>query len=58
MDANHRIHGFLRAKNGTFTTFDVPESIRTSVISISQGKVLTGSYEDANNVQHGFLRTP
>ena len=56
-------HGFLRARDGTFTTLDVPEAGTSS----GQGTVascdnpsdaVSGHYYDANNVAHGFLRIP
>jgi hypothetical protein len=56
-------HGFLRAPNGKFTTFDPPGSqITTSPSAINPSGAITGSYYDANYfvnfLQHGFLRIP
>jgi hypothetical protein len=62
-DANFVPHGFLRAKNGSFTTFDAPGAglqagLRqgTYATSINPGGAITGFYFDANSVPHGFLR--
>jgi hypothetical protein len=40
----------------TIITFDVPGAAGTSPISINPAGVITGSYNDASNVPHGFLR--
>jgi hypothetical protein len=57
-------HGFLRAANGTITTFD-PPSVGTGIgliqgtlpVSISpSGNAITGLYSDATGVYHGFVR--
>jgi hypothetical protein len=52
-------HGFLRAPNGAFTTFDPKGSTDTLPAGFSGlssfGKV-TGSYIDSTGVAHGFLR--
>jgi hypothetical protein len=56
------LHGFLRASNGTFTTFDAPGAVCPSFFSICtwpasinpQGAI-TGYYCDAITC-HGFLR--
>jgi len=60
IDANSMGHGFLRARNGTFTTFDVPGLTSTSPFAISRTGASTGSYaynNDVNSVAHGFLRS-
>jgi hypothetical protein len=54
-------HGFLRAPDGTFTTFDAPGAGTgayqgTFAISINPAGAITGYYTDASNVDHGFLR--
>ncbi len=56
-------HGFLRHKDGTFTTFDAPGvgtgfEQGTSPISINFRGEITGQYVDGNNALHGFLRKP
>jgi len=47
-------HGFLRERNGTLTTIDVPGSTFTEVLAINPAGTLIG---DFGNFQ-GFLRTP
>jgi hypothetical protein len=54
--------GFLRARDGTFTTFEAPGAGTvfpwgTSPYSINPAGAITGTYQDASNVYHGFLRT-
>ena len=49
-------HGFVRTPDGTLTSFDVPDAISTAASSINNGGLITGSYEDSNNLWHGFLR--
>jgi hypothetical protein len=46
--------GFLRASDGTLTTFD---PAGTTATGINQAGAITGSYRDANGL-HGFLRAP
>jgi predicted membrane protein len=61
VDANNVNHGFVRAPDGTITTFDVPGAGTgafqgTSPLGINAEGAITGYYIDANNVAHGFLR--
>jgi hypothetical protein len=62
-DANNVVHGFLRDRNGVFTTFDAPGAGTghhrlegTAGLAINSQGDITGFDEDANNVDHGFLR--
>jgi hypothetical protein len=51
---------FVRAKNGTFTTFDAatypPCCIWSFPSGISPAGVITGSFNDGFSINHGFLR--
>ncbi len=56
-------HGFIRAADGTFTTFDAPDAGSTSPgiegtipISINTNGDVTGMYVDDNHAYHGFVR--
>lgn len=52
-----RTHGFLRAPNGAIVSFDPPSgSISPGPIAINDLVLVTGSYEDADRVNHGFVR--
>lgn len=56
-------HGFLRAKDGTLTTFDAPGagtgfSQGTAPMGITPNGVIMGLYRDANSASHGFLFAP
>jgi hypothetical protein len=57
VDANGQ-HGFVRFPLGTFLSFDVPGSTRTTAASINAAGAITGIYFDANGQQHGFVRDP
>jgi hypothetical protein len=57
-DASSFYHGFLRARNGTFTKFDPTGSTGTSPSAINPAGEITGNYTDANGTAHGFLRIP
>jgi len=65
--ANNVSHGFVRNRNGTGivpiddpgagNVFFLSQGQGTLAISINSLGALTGFSVDANNVQHGFLRT-
>jgi hypothetical protein len=67
-DANNVFHGFLRSPEGKFTTFDATGAGTGSYqgtgcfsdcpVGLNDWGMITGSYFDTNNVQHGYLRTP
>jgi hypothetical protein len=63
-DAHATNHGFLRARNGRVTTFDVPGAGTKFHASPTQGTVplginpegvIMGFYVDENGTYHGFL---
>jgi hypothetical protein len=66
IDSNNVIHGFLRSPAGDkLITFDAPgagaaagSGQGTFPESISDAGAITGRYNDAHNVNHGFLRSP
>jgi hypothetical protein len=56
-------HGFLRASDGTLTSFDVPGAGKglnqgTVPVGITPNGVIMGVYIDPNGVRHGFLFFP
>jgi len=62
VDASAVAHGFVRATNGTITTFDAPGAGMgtlqgTGGFSINTAGVITGAYFDANGTSHGFVRS-
>jgi hypothetical protein len=64
-DANGVYHGFLRGPDGTITSFDAPgadltpgDNNGTYPNSINDAGVITGTYQDSNNVFHGFILLP
>ena len=58
-DASFVFHGFLRAPDGTITTFDAPGAVNgTTPSGINPAGAIAGTYSDASFVGHGFLRAP
>ena len=63
IDNSNVYHGFVRARNGTITVFDVPGAGTgpfqgTDVAGINPAGVTEGSYVDSSGVGHGFVRSP
>ena len=61
-DANCTFHSAVRAKDGSFTLYDVPgagtgPSQGTDEAGINPAVTSTGFYIDASNAFHGFRRT-
>jgi hypothetical protein len=53
------LNRFLRARDGTFPTFDPPGAIRATVpVGINPAGAIAGWYLTLSNVYHGFLRAP
>jgi hypothetical protein len=52
---NDGIHGFVRDRQGNFTTIDFPGSSGTTALSINAEGAIAGYYFDANGT-HGFVR--
>jgi len=65
-DANSVYHGILRAPDGAITRFDAPGAGASAgqgtftawPNGINPAGAITGDFLDANNVYHGFLRSP
>lgn len=54
-------HGFMRAANGTITTFDAPgagtnTAQGTAPSAINASGTITGTYADSSGAEHGFIR--
>jgi len=61
-DQNKLFHGFLRFRDGSFTTFDAPgagtsANQGTVPLNINLFGVTAGYFIDGNNVTHGFVRS-
>src|SRR5437762_265380 len=58
-DANYVTHGFVRAADGSFATFDPPGSayVIADTLGINSAGTVVEQYVDANSVGHGALRT-
>jgi hypothetical protein len=67
-DGNNVHHGFVRSPDGRYTTFDASGAGTGSFqgtgcfsdcpVSLNDSGVITGSYLDSNDVQHGYRRLP
>ncbi|MBD5654219.1 MAG: hypothetical protein IAI50_03435, partial [Candidatus Eremiobacteraeota bacterium] len=58
-------HGFIRTQNGGFTVFDAPgaglehgSGEGTVAYSVNDNGAISGQFEDAESVYHGFIRSP
>jgi hypothetical protein len=51
------MHGFVRATDGTITTFDPTDSNGTYIITMNPDDTIVGYADDLNYLGHGFLRT-
>jgi len=61
IDTSNVYHGFLRAADHSFKTFDIPDAGKgsgqgTVPFGLKSEGAVAGYYTDANNVNHGFLR--
>lgn len=57
-DAGNIFHGFVRAPDGTFTTFDPQGSVFTNNSGIMPNGTVASYFVDASSVLHGYVRTP
>jgi hypothetical protein len=65
-DVNFVFHSFVRARDGTITTFDAPGASTSSgqgtftaqFNGINPAGAVTGNYIDASGVNHGYVRAP
>ena len=56
-DVNNVGHGFLRSHDGTFTTFDAPDSVGYTIpVAINLESDIVGYYGDQNGQARAFLR--
>lgn len=66
IDTNNVVHGFVRSPWGEITTFDAPAAAgpygfncyADCSVGLNDWGAVTGFYLDANNVYHGFVRSP
>ena len=65
LDANFIRHGYIRAADGGFVTFDDPDAAQLRVSNINEGTLprrinasgtIVGVFSDAAGMSHGFLR--
>jgi len=56
VDASYIYHGFVREKDGTISTFDVPNSTNTYPAAMNATGDITGWYSDASGAVRGFVR--
>jgi hypothetical protein len=58
IDPINVVHGFVRTRQGVFTTIDPPGSSGTFPQAINAAGAIPGFYYDANNAAHGFVWIP
>ncbi len=65
IDGSNVVHGYLRSPAGEITTFDPPGEGPQGIncyadcqVGLNDSGAITGYYLDANNVYHGYLRSP
>ncbi len=65
IDGNNVVRGYLRSPAGKITKFDVPGEgpqglgcFADCSMGLNDFGAITGSYLDANNVTHGYVRSP
>jgi hypothetical protein len=63
IDETNLGHGFLRAPDGKFTSFDDPDAGTTAYLgtfawNINPAGMIAGNYWDSNSIRHGFVVTP
>ena len=58
VDASGVEHGFLRTRDGTFTTIDFPGAFFTEALAINPAGVIVGDFCNAVTCFQGFVRTP
>ena len=51
-------HGFLRAKDGTITSFDAPGAAGTLGDFLNSDGTAVGAYYDSTGVNHAYIRSP
>src|SRR5690242_2952342 len=49
-------HGFLRTVDGTFVSFDPPDSEWTAPSSINDSRTIAGYFSSSDSRYHGFIR--
>ena len=52
------VHGYIRAVDGSFTSFDIAGAISIYTSGINSAEEIIGTYLTADWITHGFLRTP
>jgi hypothetical protein len=52
------LHGFVRAADGTITTFDPPGSVETYAVPINNKGLVAGFYQTGDRMYHGYTRRP
>ena len=57
-DSGNVFHGYVRARDGSFITFDAPGAQSTGGESINPAGTITGLYSDTSGLAHGFVRAP
>jgi hypothetical protein len=57
-DTGETSSGFVRARDGTITTFDVPNAYYTYVTGMNRDGTLVGFIYGSDGIYHAYVRTP
>ncbi len=57
IDSASKVHAFIRAADGTFTTFDAKGAAGTQAFAINAGGAVTGGWATVGDVNYGFFRS-
>lgn len=49
-------HSFLRTSDGTYITFDPPNAMTSTAVSINASGAICGNFNDLRAIPHGYLR--
>lgn len=49
-------HSFLRASDGTYTTFDPPGAASSGAVNINANGIVVGNFVDNGSISHAYLR--
>src|SRR5262249_31775017 len=55
VDSAGAIHGLILQRPDTWTSYDYPDAIETSLKDISNNKLVSGYYVDSSGTHHGFI---
>jgi hypothetical protein len=55
IDSVSATHGLILQRPDTWTAYDYPGAIETSLNGINNHKIVSGDYADSSSIHHGFI---